>query len=87
MDLQDDFDYFRFQAEAGQRYEIAADYDGDSYTHPTPDPRSLEQVDLRVDAGDDRAVSVGQTVGFKATFRTPDDSSGYNVEWGLRRPL
>ena len=42
----------------------------------------VEQVDLRVDAGDDdRTVSVGQTVRFKATFRTPDDSSGYNVEW------
>ncbi len=42
----------------------------------------VEQVDLSVDAGDDdRTVSVGQTVRFKATFRTPDDSSGYNVEW------
>ena len=43
----------------------------------------VERVDLKVDAGDDRTVSVGQTVRFKATFRTPDDSSGYNVEWGF----
>ena len=39
LDHRDDFDYFRFQAEAGQRYEIAADYDSESYTHGTPDPR------------------------------------------------
>ena len=41
----------------------------------------VEQVDLRVDAGDDRTVNVGQTARFKATFRTPDDLSFYNVEW------
>ena len=41
----------------------------------------VERVDLSVDAGLDRTVNVGQTVRFKATFWTPDDSSVYNVEW------
>ena len=43
----------------------------------------VEQVDLRVDAGEDRTVSIGQTVRFRATFRTPDDSSTYYVEWNF----
>ncbi len=48
----------------------------------------VQQVDLRVNAGADRTVSVGQTVRFRANFRTPDDSSDYNVEWdfGDRTP-
>ena len=41
----------------------------------------VQRVDLNVDAGPDRTVSIGQTVRFKATFRTPDDSSTYRVEW------
>ena len=41
----------------------------------------VEQVDLRVDAGPDQTVNVGQTVRFRANFRTPDDSSTYRVEW------
>ena len=41
----------------------------------------VQRVDLNVDAGPDRTVSIGQTVRFKATFRAPDDSSTYRVEW------
>ena len=41
----------------------------------------VRRVDLNVDAGPDRTVSIGQTVRFKATFWTPDDSSNYRVEW------
>ncbi len=41
----------------------------------------VQRVDLNVDAGADRTVSIGQTVRFKATFRAPDDSSTYRVEW------
>ena len=41
----------------------------------------VQRVDLNVDAGADRIVSIGQTVRFKATFRAPDDSSTYRVEW------
>ena len=41
----------------------------------------VQRVDLDVDAGPDRTVSIGQTVRFKATFRAPDDSSTYRVEW------
>ena len=43
----------------------------------------VRRVDLRVDAGDDRTVSIGQTVRFKATFRTPDESASYNVAWNF----
>ena len=43
----------------------------------------VERVDLRVEAGADRTVSIGQTVRFKATFRTPDDSANYRVEWNF----
>ena len=43
----------------------------------------VERVDLRVDAGADRTVSIGQTVRFKATFRTPDESANYNVVWNF----
>ena len=41
----------------------------------------VQRVDLNVEAGPDRTVSIGQTVRFKATFRAPDDSSTYRVEW------
>ena len=41
----------------------------------------VQRIDLNVDAGPDRTVSIGQTVRFKATFRAPDDSSTYRVEW------
>ena len=41
----------------------------------------VAQVDLRVDAGPDRTVSIGQTVRFKANFQSPDGSSAYNVVW------
>ena len=41
----------------------------------------VERVDLRVDAGPDRTVSIGQTLRFKANFRPPADSSDYLVEW------
>ena len=43
----------------------------------------VERVDLRVDAGEDRTVSIGQTVRFKATFRTPEESAHYNVVWNF----
>ena len=43
----------------------------------------VERVDLRVDAGDDRTVSIGQTVRFKATLRTPDESANFNVVWNF----
>ena len=43
----------------------------------------VERVDLRVDAGADRTVSIGQTVRFKATFRTPDESANFNVVWNF----
>ena len=41
----------------------------------------VEQIDLSVDAGPDQIVNVGQAVRFRATFRTPDYSSTYRVEW------
>ena len=41
----------------------------------------IARVDLQVDAGLDRTVSIGQTVRFKASFRSPDDSAAYQVEW------
>ncbi len=45
----------------------------------------VEEADLRVDAGADRTVNVGQVARFKATFRVPDDASdesgAYNVVW------
>ncbi len=41
----------------------------------------VAQVDLRVDAGPDRTVSIGQTVRFKANFQSPDGSSDYSVVW------
>ena len=43
----------------------------------------VKRVDLRVDAGEDRTVSIGQTVRFKATFRTPDESADYRVVWNF----
>ena len=41
----------------------------------------VARVDLRVDAGPDRTVSIGQTARFKASFHSPDDSAAYQVEW------
>ena len=41
----------------------------------------VARVDLRVDAGPDRIVSIGQTARFKASFHSPDDSAAYQVEW------
>ncbi len=41
----------------------------------------VRRVDLNVDAGADRTVSIGQTVRFKASFRTPDETSAFRVEW------
>ena len=41
----------------------------------------VARVDLRVDAGPDRTVSIGQTARFKASFHSPDDSVAYQVEW------
>lgn len=41
----------------------------------------LQRVDLAVNAGADLTVNVGQTVRFKATFQTTDESSEYLVEW------
>ena len=45
----------------------------------------VEEADLRVDAGADRTVNVGQVARFKATFRVPDDaddeSGAYSVVW------
>ncbi len=41
----------------------------------------VRRVDLNVDAGDDRTVSIGQTVRFRARFQTPDEASTFRVEW------
>ena len=43
----------------------------------------VRRVDLNVDAGPDRTVSIGQVVRFKASFETPDDSSSFRVEWAF----
>ncbi len=43
----------------------------------------LQRVDLSVNAGPDLTVNVGQTVRFKATFQTTDESSEYLVEWNF----
>jgi len=43
----------------------------------------VERVDLRVDAGEDRTVSIGQTIRFKAKFRAPDESADYRVVWNF----
>ena len=43
----------------------------------------VERVDLRVDAGEDRTVSTGQTVRFKAKFRAPGETADYRVEWNF----
>ena len=43
----------------------------------------VERVDLRVDAGEDRTVSIGQTIRFKAKFRAPDESADYKVVWNF----
>lgn len=41
----------------------------------------LQRVDLAVNVGADLTVNVGQTVRFKATFQTTDESSEYLVKW------
>ena len=47
----------------------------------------VERVDLRVDAGEDRTVSIGQTVRFKAKFRAPRRVRRLQSRVELRRPL
>ena len=39
LNHRDDFDYFLFQAQAGRRYEVALDYDRNSFEASEPDPR------------------------------------------------
>ena len=41
----------------------------------------VRRVDLNVDAGDDRTVSIGQTVRFRARFQAPGEASTFRVEW------
>ena len=41
----------------------------------------VRRVDLNVDAGPDRTVSIGQNVRFRARFRAPDEASTFRVEW------
>ena len=42
---------------------------------------SLDSVDMSVDAGPDRTVSVGRVARFRATFEPPEDMEEFNFTW------
>ena len=42
---------------------------------------SLDSVDMSVDAGADRTVSVGRVARFRATFEPPEDMEEFNFTW------